>query len=151
VHRWGLSVRWVLTGDSRKRTISSSTWIGMVSYASCNSASMSKLSPSFSCDWDIQFLIQILQRRCMKYSTFCYAPRNPNITPLATASFGDMADSSICEYLLPMSMTRESYIISLYTWDSVALFFILNSNKPEVWFFKEHQSNDLFSRIIDLT
>ncbi|PWZ54301.1 hypothetical protein Zm00014a_011987 [Zea mays] len=47
--------------------------------------------------------------RCTKYITFCYAPRNPNITPLATASFGDMADSSICEYLLPMSMTRESY------------------------------------------
>ncbi|KAL5224442.1 hypothetical protein ABZP36_011081 [Zizania latifolia] len=30
-----------------------------------------------------------------KYSTpFCYAPRNTRITPLATASFGDTADSS---------------------------------------------------------
>jgi len=33
--------------------------------------------------------------RYTKYSTsFCYAPRNARITPLATASFGDMADSS---------------------------------------------------------
>lgn len=33
--------------------------------------------------------------RHTKYSTsFCYAPRNARITPLATASFGDMADSS---------------------------------------------------------
>ncbi|EEC74888.1 hypothetical protein OsI_10801 [Oryza sativa Indica Group] len=33
--------------------------------------------------------------RYTKYSTpFCYAPRNTRITPLATASFGDTADSS---------------------------------------------------------
>ncbi|CAN6289997.1 unnamed protein product [Urochloa humidicola] len=33
--------------------------------------------------------------RCTKYSTpFCYAQRNARIIPQATASFGDMADSS---------------------------------------------------------
>jgi len=53
--------------------------------------------------------------RYTKYSTpFCYAQRNARIIPLATASFGDMADSTR-EYLLTMSMTRRSYIISSYT------------------------------------
>ncbi|NP_001132078.1 Protein CHAPERONE-LIKE PROTEIN OF POR1, chloroplastic-like [Zea mays] len=45
--------------------------------------------------------------RCMKYSTFCYAPRNPNITPLATASFGDMADSSI--FTFPRIHVKDPY------------------------------------------
>lgn len=63
--------------------------------------------------------------RYTKYSTpFCYSQRNARITPLATASFGDMADSSTREYFPTISVTGESYIISSFTWDGVAFFYM---------------------------
>ncbi|XP_066398444.1 protein CHAPERONE-LIKE PROTEIN OF POR1, chloroplastic-like [Miscanthus floridulus] len=54
---------------------------------------VSSLSFNWGCKEKNKIFIDV--DRYTKYSTFfCYAPRNARITPLATASFGDMADSS---------------------------------------------------------
>ncbi|EEE58716.1 hypothetical protein OsJ_10173 [Oryza sativa Japonica Group] len=56
---------------------------------------MSGYFEGVECTLGTCLFVGLQQGTYTKYSTpFCYAPRNTRITPLATASFGDTADSS---------------------------------------------------------